>query len=84
MGSNSSTPNEKEGAGLNLTKKEIVKKLKSITKEDAINDFEKLKKIDCNNINDISQGSRVGANFVDYFTMLEKLETKGRANISFF
>jgi len=65
-------------------KKGLVNKLKPLTEEDAVEDFEKLKKIDCNNINEISKGSRVGADFVDYFIMLEKLETKGRGKMNFF
>jgi hypothetical protein len=65
-------------------KNNILNKIKPLTKEDAIEDFDKLKKINCSNINDVSKGSRVGANFVDYFTIKEKLETIGAKGMTFY
>ena len=53
-------------------KRFIINQIKPITKEEALEDFEKLKKNDPKNI-----GSRIGNEFVDYFTFPERLETIG-------
>jgi hypothetical protein len=64
-----------------LSKQEITKILYPISKEDAINDYNKLKNINCD---DISTTQLVGSDFVNYYTSIERLNTKGRLNISFF
>lgn len=64
-----------------LTKENITKIVYPLTKNDAINSFNKLKKIKCNKVK-ISQ--KVGSDFVNYFTAIERLNTKGKKYISFF
>jgi hypothetical protein len=63
---------------------DIVKEIYNISKEDAVADFEKLRQINCDDFDKVKMGSRVGANFVDYFTALPRMETKGDKGISFF
>jgi len=61
-------------------KRKIIKELKP-TKKEAINDFEKLNEITCNNVN---PNSRLGNKFIHFFTIMERLETKTRSGKSFF
>lgn len=63
-----------------MTKQQITKILYPISLEQAISDFDNLKNVDCNSIND---RSIVGSDFVNYFTAIERLNTKGRTKISF-
>jgi hypothetical protein len=51
-------------------KRFVINQIKPITKEEALEDFEKLKNNDPKNIK-----ARVGNEFVDYFTFPERLET---------
>ena len=64
-----------------LSKTQIIKILYPISKESAINDYNKLKLIDCDKL---SITSRIGSDFVNFFTSIERLDTKGRRKISFF
>lgn len=65
----------------------ISKNIKLISLNDAIEDFNNLKKIgnrfvenDCN----VSARCRTGNNTVDYFTFTERLNTKGKYDINYF
>jgi len=63
----------------------IAKMIKNITLEDAKKDFSDLRNIGISkNIQHISSRSRIGNNVVDYFTFKERLETRGKYNITFF
>lgn len=64
------------GAGLTG----LASQLRSITKEEAENDYEKLSDIDCK---DINQNSLVGNKAMDYFFFANRLRTKGMRGISF-
>lgn len=64
-----------------ITKLQLTKIIYNISLDDAIADFNKLKNIECNEINN---SSKVGSDFVNYFTAIERLNTKGRLKISFF
>jgi len=55
-----------------------------ITEEKADKDFEKLKKINCNTINEVSQAILTGNKFVDYFTKIRRLDTLGKQGFSFY
>ena len=72
--------------GMNATEKvALVKRIRpNLNKENAIKDFESLKEIDCSNIKDTSMGSRKGATFVDFFTMVKRLETQGNKSKTFY
>jgi hypothetical protein len=67
----------------NITqKKRLANQLQNISKEDAIQDFERLKQIHCNAQ---KKGlSRIGNKVVDYFTLTERLNTRGNKGISFY
>ena len=58
-------------------------KIKNISLEDVEKDFLKLKNIG-NNAESISERSRIGNDFVDYFTFKERLNTKGKYNINYY
>lgn len=60
---------------------EIAKKIKDISKQDLDKDFNKLKEI---GINANKSPKRVGNNVVDYFTFLQRLETKGKYDVNYF
>jgi len=63
----------------------IAKMIKNINLDDVKKDFTALKNIGISkNIQDISSRSRIGNNVVDYFTFKERLETRGKYNITFF
>lgn len=62
---------------------EIAKKIKDISKADLEKDFNKLKEIGIN-ANTISERSKIGNNVVDYFTFLQRLETKGKYDVNYF
>lgn len=75
------------------TKYKISKSIKPISEQTMIQDYYKLCKlyssenIKLREIGDappISYGTRVGNNFVDYFTFCERLETKGKYNANYF
>jgi len=64
-------------------KKDISKKIKDISLEDVEEEMEKLIKIG-KNANMISERSKIGNNIVDYFTFVERLETKGKYDVNYF
>ena len=69
-------------AGLTLAeKKAISEKIKNITEEEAIKDYEHLKIMD---LTKISNETRIGNKFVDYYTFLQRLETIGIKGFNYF
>ena len=64
-------------------KTQIANKIKDITVADLEEDMEKLIQIG-KDAYTMSSRSRIGNNVVDYFTFLQRLETKGKYDISFF
>ena len=68
---------------INVDKVMIAKYIKNISHADAIADFQELKSI---GINASSKSYRclIGNNTVDYFTFPERLNTKGKYNVSFY
>lgn len=64
-----------------IEKMNINKKIFEITEKEADDDYKKLKKIDLENIN---FNSTIGNTFVNYYTSLERLDTKGSQGISYF
>lgn len=76
---------EVKGEGLNRSERmNIVKQIYNISKEDAIADFKKLSEIKCDDFNKVKMGSRVGTNFVDYFTALPRMDTRGDKGWTFW
>jgi hypothetical protein len=71
----------KVGAGISQTEKlKIAETIRPISKEDAVESYTEL-----DNLKTIPPTtSRKGNEFVDYFTFLERLETKGNKGISFW
>jgi hypothetical protein len=72
--------------GENYTKEEkiiIAKHIKNITKENMEEDMDKLIKIGLK-ADMISDRSKIGNNVVDYFTFVERLETKGKYDVNYF
>jgi hypothetical protein len=70
-----------------IEKISISKSIKMITLNDAIADFNKLKLLSDNFVKDpfnISPRCRIGNNVVDYFTFIERLNTKGKYDVNFF
>ena len=61
----------------------IAKQIKNITIIDIDKEFEKLVEIGYN-AHTISPRSRIGNNIVDYFTFVQRLETKGKYDTNFF
>jgi hypothetical protein len=66
-----------------IEKNNIAKKIKDISVEDLENDMDKLIKIGKDS-NKISERSKIGNNVVDYFTFVQRLETKGKYNVNYF
>jgi hypothetical protein len=64
-----------------LTKTQVTKILYPITLEEAIDSFHELRNTDCKTLKILDT---VGVDFVNYFTSIERLNTKGRLNYSFF
>jgi hypothetical protein len=64
-------------------KAEIAHKIKPIALEEAENDFINLQKIGTTAEN-MSPRCRTGNNIVDYFTFVERLNTKGKYDVNFF
>jgi hypothetical protein len=67
----------------NLEKVLIANQIKNIDLETVDREMDKLIEIG-KNANDISPRSRIGNNIVDYFTFLQRLETRGKYNVNFF
>lgn len=61
----------------------IAKKIKDITLEEVEEDMEKLLKIGSKS-DMISERSKIGNNVVDYFTFIQRLETKGKYDTNYF
>ena len=64
-------------------KEEISKRIKNITLATVDKEMSQLVKIG-KDAHTMSSRSRIGNNIVDYFTFCERLETKGKYNVSFF
>ena len=62
-------------------KDKISKKIKNITEEEAISDYNHLKQM---NLTKITNETRIGNKFVDYFTFRQRLETIGVKGFSYF
>jgi 16S rRNA G966 N2-methylase RsmD len=62
-------------------KDKIAKKIKNITEEEAIKDYEHLKIID---LKKVTNETRIGNKFVDYFTFRQRLDTVGIKGFSYF
>lgn len=62
---------------------EIASKIKDITMADVEQDMERLMEIGID-AHSISGRSKIGNNVVDYFTFVQRLDTKGKYNASFF
>lgn len=61
----------------------IANKIKNITIEDVDKEMNQLIEIG-KDAHTISPRSRIGNNVVDYFTFVQRLETKGKYDISFY
>jgi hypothetical protein len=59
----------------------IAKKIKNITEEEAISDYEHLKTID---LKMVTNETRIGNKFVDFFTFRQRLDTVGIKGFSYF
>ena len=64
-------------------KVEIASHIKNISFEEMEEEMERLMEIGID-AHSISERSRIGNNVVDYFTFVQRLETKGKYNVSFF
>jgi predicted RNA methylase len=73
-----------EKSNISVEEKSIIaKKIKNITMNDVEKEMNELIRIG-KNAHTIGPRSRIGNNIVDYFTFLQRLETKGKYNLSFF
>ena len=79
----SSTMKERINGGIlsRKTKKKISGQLSNITREEAIQSFRKLKTVRCKKQKPMS---KIGNDFVDFFTYQERLNTIGNKGIDFF
>jgi tRNA1(Val) A37 N6-methylase TrmN6 len=66
-----------------MDKKFIANQIKNISIQDIDHEMDQLIKIGTNAFN-CGPRSRIGNNIVDYFTFVQRLETKGKYNASFF
>jgi 16S rRNA G966 N2-methylase RsmD len=72
----------KSKVGFTLAEKKIIaKKLKNITEEEAVKDYEHLKQID---LKKVTNETRIGNKFVDYFTFPQRLETVSKKGMNYF
>ena len=62
-------------------KRVITSQIFSVSKDDIIHDYEKLKQIGCDKKKAFS---KTGNNFVNYFTLEERLQTVGNKGVSFY
>ena len=60
---------------------EVARLLKDTTKKEALEDYEKLKNLDCKKITNFS---RAGLNCLDYFFLHHRIKAKTRRHISFY
>ena len=63
-----------------LDKDKIAKELRSITEEEALTDYEKLKAEPCNK----PEKTRAGLKALDYFFFRQRLETKNQHHLTFY
>jgi hypothetical protein len=68
---------------MNLEKKFIANKIKNISLNDVDNEMNELIKIG-KDAHTIGSRSRIGNNVVDFFTFVERLDTKGKYDTNFF
>ena len=80
FGAEQNIQNMQGGASI-INKKQIAKKLKNISEEEAIKDYENLKKA---NLSKVTNETRIGNKFVDYFTFKERLETISKKGMTYF
>jgi len=76
-----------ESSFTDVEKEMISQNIKLISLNDAIEDFNKLKKIGnrfVENDYNVSARCRTGNNTVDYFTFTERLNTKGKYDVNYF
>lgn len=59
---------------------DVSRRLRNITKEDAIDSYKKLKDLQCNSI---GKYSRIGLNTLDYFFLQHRIKAKTKRHISF-
>jgi len=64
-------------------KNDIAKHIKNINLEDVNKEFNKLVKIG-EKAHMMSERSKIGNNIIDYFTFLQRLETKGKYDVNYF
>jgi len=64
-------------------KRQISKKIKNITLDIVDDEMQQLINIG-HSANTLSSRTRIGNNIVDFFTFSQRLETKGKYNISLF
>lgn len=64
--------------------KAIVNRLNPIDKSKIVSQYKKLKDLRCKGAINASSHIRLGNEIVDYFTLVERLHTKGNQNISFY
>lgn len=65
-------------------KREIIQQINPISLEDATKSFEKLQQLKCKGAIASSGFIRIGNDVVDYFTLIERLATKGNKGIDFY
>ena len=66
-------------------KQQIVNRIHpNLNKRSAVEDFLKLRTINCENIADVKPLSRIGSDFVNFFTMTRRLATIGKEGLSFY
>jgi hypothetical protein len=75
------TKNNKTKKLRSFTKLELTKTLYPITLDQAIESFQQLRDTDCKQFNPLDTA---GTDFVNHFTSIERLNTKGRLNFSYF
>ena len=73
--------NGQDGGRQDGIKKHIATKIKNIDEEEAIRDYENLKKAD---LKKVTNETRIGTKFVDHFTFLERLETGSKKGMTYF
>ena len=64
-----------------LSKSQLNKILYPISLDKALQDYNRFKNIECS---DVTMTGKTGSDFVNYFTSIERLNTKGRLGLSYF
>jgi hypothetical protein len=62
----------------------IVRRLNPISFEKIQTEFKELQSLSCTQLKNISSRKALGNNIVDFFTLKERLHTKGHQNVSFY